>query len=332
LNNFRGIILSAVILAAAAAGAESTHEVRTGDTLWDISRHYYGDSFKWPMIWKDNVFINDPDLIYPKEKLHIPGFPDGGESIRLNNPELFKIEAARDAGTAEASGSAAEQIEKADSINSFRSEKLNSFDSVLDEEPEFSVISTEQGREMVSTGGFITVDAGTEKGLSTGDTLIIYEKRYRLDRGNYVYSCVGYAEIVKAGDSSSKARVYKAFSSVSKGFRASKSGEISVSMPKAYRSVDSDISGEIVYLSENHRFSAEGYTVIVNLGKSLPLKQGDKFEVIRKTEENGVIKTDSIGEGQLLLVNRDYSTMYLVNSSMEIMKGDRIRLNKIAVY
>jgi hypothetical protein len=317
------------MLTAVAAAAENTHEVRKGDTLWDISRQYYGDNWKWPIIWKGNVFINDPDLIYPKEKLYIPGFPEGGESIRMGEGGLFKIEADKNGMTA---NSAVSGMEAADSVNSFTADKLNGFDSVLDDEPEFTVISTEKMREMVSTGDYITLDAGTEKGLNTGDTVVLYEKRSRIEKGRSVYTCVGYAKIEKAGDETSRAKIYRSFSSVSNGFKAAKSEEITVKRPRGFRSIDSDIAGEVVYLAENHRFSAEGYSVIINIGHPLPVKEGDKFLVFRRHEENGVIKTEKIGEGQLLRVNGSYSTMYLVNSSMEIMKGDIVRLSKVAVY
>lgn len=324
-----GIILSALLLTVLPAGAENTHEVKKGDTLWDISQKYYGDNWKWPIIWKGNVFINDPDLIYPREKLFIPGLPDGGESIRMGNGGMFRIEAGRDAA---AEKHPASGIETADSFNSFSHDKLNGFDSALDEEPEFSVISTEQNREMVSTGDFITIDAGTAKGLSAGDTVVLYEQRSRVEKNRAIYSCVGYARVVKAGDETSRAEIYKSFSSISTGYKAAKSEEISVKKPKGFRSVDSDIAGEVVYLAENHRFSAQGYSVIVNIGHPQPVKEGDKFRIFRRLEENGVVKTEPVGEGQLIIVNGRYSTMYLINSGMEIMKGDIVRLSKVAVY
>ncbi|MFC1529052.1 LysM peptidoglycan-binding domain-containing protein, partial [Candidatus Latescibacterota bacterium] len=42
-----------------------TYLIIKGDTLWDISKRFYGDPFGWPGIWDKNKYINDPHWIYP---------------------------------------------------------------------------------------------------------------------------------------------------------------------------------------------------------------------------------------------------------------------------
>jgi len=55
---------------------EVTHEVRAGDTLWALSRRYYGDPFLWPVIFASNrPSIGNPDFITPGERLCIPPRP-----------------------------------------------------------------------------------------------------------------------------------------------------------------------------------------------------------------------------------------------------------------
>ncbi len=64
--------------APAPAPAEASLEqpgrylIRQGDTLWDIANAFYRDPFLWPLIWKSNPSVNDPDLIYPGNTLIIP--------------------------------------------------------------------------------------------------------------------------------------------------------------------------------------------------------------------------------------------------------------------
>jgi hypothetical protein len=58
--------------AEAAVDEPGTYTIREGDTLWDISNAHYRDPFLWPLIWKSNPSIDDPDLIYPGNVLAIP--------------------------------------------------------------------------------------------------------------------------------------------------------------------------------------------------------------------------------------------------------------------
>jgi LysM repeat protein len=53
---------------------QSVVTVEPGDTLWDIATEEYGDGTDWPRIYRANDDqIEDPDLIYPGQRLDVPG-------------------------------------------------------------------------------------------------------------------------------------------------------------------------------------------------------------------------------------------------------------------
>jgi hypothetical protein len=45
--------------------------VKKGDTLWDISKRFYGDPFLWPRLWQQNQYVTNPHYIYPGDRIRL---------------------------------------------------------------------------------------------------------------------------------------------------------------------------------------------------------------------------------------------------------------------
>ena len=54
-----------------AADAPDEYVVKTGDTLWDISKTFLRDPWYWPEIWYVNPQVQNPHLIYPGDVLKL---------------------------------------------------------------------------------------------------------------------------------------------------------------------------------------------------------------------------------------------------------------------
>jgi hypothetical protein len=48
-----------------------THTVKQGDTLWDVTKQYYGDPWQWPKVWSYNPEITNPHWIYPLDQIRL---------------------------------------------------------------------------------------------------------------------------------------------------------------------------------------------------------------------------------------------------------------------
>ena len=51
--------------------APEFYSVKKGDTLWDISNMYLDKPWLWPQLWRTNIHITNPHLIYPGDKLRL---------------------------------------------------------------------------------------------------------------------------------------------------------------------------------------------------------------------------------------------------------------------
>ena len=59
------------IVPTQSANVPGLHQVRRGDTLWDLSNGYFQNPWLWPKVWSLNPQIHNPHWIYPGDQVRL---------------------------------------------------------------------------------------------------------------------------------------------------------------------------------------------------------------------------------------------------------------------
>ncbi len=90
----------------AGSKVSDTYDIVKGDTLWDISKRLFGNSFYWPKIWSFNAGIGNPHVVEPGQKLAFTSgssestpklAPDSGGTTAATAAPVTVVPAARTA-------------------------------------------------------------------------------------------------------------------------------------------------------------------------------------------------------------------------------------------
>lgn len=71
--------------------APEVYVVEKGDTLWGISNMYLDKPWQWPELWRTNIHITNPHLIYPGDELRLVR-NENGETVLEVSRESVKRE------------------------------------------------------------------------------------------------------------------------------------------------------------------------------------------------------------------------------------------------
>jgi hypothetical protein len=315
---------------AMSAFGEDVHVIKKGDTLWDISGKYYKDNFKWPIIWKYNTYINDPDLIFPKDKVTIPLIVNDGEILKLDDEASFKI------GNKEASVQQASMDEnvKESTVQpsvSYKTIKLSDYEIVEKSLPAEKVIATQEGKYFVSDGDVLRISIKSEK-FSVGQEVTFLRYIKELKDGQLL-KIAGYGAVESIEKDNALVRVKKSYESLSKGlFARAKKNEDELKISDNYVDVRTNRTGKVVYLSQSMSISGNGYRLVFDKGLKDGIKAGDIVEVIRAGNDGGYYREIKVGEAMVIYSSDSYSTANILSSKLEISNGDEVRLVKVAAY
>ncbi len=347
----RYVVLSLILLFPTILLADVKYEIKRGDTLWGISKRFYKNPFKWPVIWKYNTYITNPDLIYPKKFVMIPIKIKSKKEAeisaeinlaafeRLSSAEEFSFENAivlrEDQDALKSLGLVSPIIElkkvdeKFESIKrALKLYKDSQFEMVYDEPISAEVVSVAEGKFNAASGDIVYVVS--DKAFGEGEKVIFLEPVKSEDNVT-VYTTVGEGEIIRKNENRYQVKVSKVYDAVRKGLKVVGHIKNDFPMPVDFVKTDLDREGYVIGLQNNMSISGGGYKIVVNIGKNNGIKPGDVFKIYRYVDEGGFRNRVFIGEAAVVFAQDRYANLYVISNTQEIMEGDHVKLDMVAI-
>lgn len=306
------------------------HIVSPGDCLWNLSHYYLGNPYKWPVIWEANKpEIRDPHWIYPGQKFLIPAITD-----IVSSPELFDVPPAI-------------QVSLFDIAQPVVAYELSFRCGYVSREPYRAKahIVDYHDREVpqLSTGFQVYIDAGTNKGISEGQFLLIERETYSIsdpitgrDLGKIIYP-LGILRVIETKADVSRCLIQEIYdNSIELGEAVSLFETPSIPLNTQMKLTDKNITGYIIRILNYFGTIKNTSFVYVNIGSNNDVIVGDVFEILIPSQEvtnpatgaKVIIPERPSGYIQILNVQNESATGYIfgINGLSEIKEGDKIKL------
>ncbi len=319
--------------------------IKRGDTLWGISERFFKDPYKWVKIWEGNLYISNPDLIYPGNEIW---FEDGklvivkpGMKKPVSRPKKTVVTQEPEGWpTVKLSPSVREKpVEKLEAevdtsliLNALARQDLIRAEAI---QGVGHIVGTEDERINFSTRDRVYLKLGVpaEDGdlfdvFRTGETL---EDPLTGDEIGILVSHLGQIRVTSQSGGVYRGTVVKAFEELGRGDRLKPARSIDLKVTPVYP--DGNLQGHILYIRDFVSEAGQHQVVGISLGDREGIQTGTVLSVHRvgKVEEDRVTGEDvnlpeeKIGE-LIVLVPQDNGALALVTqSNISINLGDAVR-------
>jgi len=323
----QGIVLGPVV--KDDAGREGRiHEVRSGDTLWEISDAYLGTPWVWPSVWKSNEEIANPHRIFPGDKL----FVSPNEMRRLSEEEAARMLAGGQAPAALADG-----FEGAVTPKTYRYPEIATAGFITEEQLRGSAAIVDSTVERVWLGDHDSVIIGLGEGeVQVGDQLDIYRTSSVVDDPStgvplgHATLALGWLEVKEVHPETSIAIIHSSRGEIQRGDhllpRVKPGSEIPIGAKP-------DVAGQVVHTWADRIEMGGNDVVYLNRGEEAGIAVGSPLEVFRPIgsgvdeaqQQKRELPDHVVARMLVVSTTADTATAVVTHAASEIQVGDHFR-------
>jgi hypothetical protein len=304
-------------------GLPQPYIVKRGDTLWDIADYFFKDPFKWIKIWEKNLYITNPDLIYPGNKIRFNASrqQQGGLSMVHLEPQIVIKPAERLEGEVDSSLMLTALVRQ----DFIQPGEVNGVGHILDSEDK-------RIHYGVNDRLYLKMNAAAE----VGDVFDVFRNSdpiHDLQSGKLTGMLVehlGQIEITSRAQGVHRGVVIKAFEEMSRGDRLKPARVIDLHMVPNYPG--GQLEGSVLYIRDDAAEAGQHQVIGISLGLKDGLKAGAALTIHRAgrmitdqlTGEEERLPEEKIGEIMVLVPQQTASIALITKSTGPINIGDAV--------
>jgi len=269
-------------------GLSQPYVVKKGDTLWDIADYFFKDPWKWLKIWEHNLYITNPDLIYPGNKIWFDGNQPGQGGLTRIQPRPMII--VRPVERME---------EKADSSMLVTALQRHGFIQPDQIQGEGYVLGSQDDR--LNYGMHDNIYLKLDQPAKAGSLFDVYRSADILrdpGSGNELGVLIKHMGVIRVTSQEGgvfRGVVVKAFEEISSGDRLKPARKTALHIVPNY--AEKPLSGTLIYIQNDAHEAGQHQLVGINLGLKDGVTAGLKMTVFRA----GRLVPDKVTGGEVLL-------------------------------
>ena len=312
-----------------------TYTVRRGDTLWDVTGHFYGNPWEWPRVWSYNPEVTNPHWIYPLDTLRL--LPQGQMQAviptRTGGPRVVTASRNRDPGAVylREEGFLEQEQVRASGV----------------------IVGSPEGHMLLSPFDEVYVRFDEPSAVQIGREYSVFHEFDVAARGNDEHGTLvrifGAVRVTSWDRDRNMARgvITEALDPIERGYRVAPMDRRFDDVP-ARRNMH-DARGSVVAALRPTRYQGDQQVIFLDVGAEQGLESGNRAFIVRRGDEwrdqlnrtpvdmGSTVDSEGnddrypdevVAEARVVLVRRRTAVALVTRATREIAIGDRVEIRQ----
>ncbi len=321
---------------SAEFGPPNVYIVQRGDTLWEISSRFLGNSYYWPRLWSINEQVTNPHWIYPGNQIKFRmGTLTDPPRVDMGYDNSGSVEQLPIVPTETACGPNVRFENK----RPLRSYLATGFLAQRGDVEIYGEVAKARGiQTYLSDGDLLYLKVDDPDAFDCGDVVSVYRRvrkrvKHPTSRGQKygsLYRIVAEAKVVHRHEDYLSAVVRQSWSEITRGDLVGPQMPVTVEIE--VQAPDGELDGTIVERVEDAAdLMGPGETVFIDRGRADGVRVGDSFHVVEQRDpyydinkEDEELPYSVIGRVVVVRVDEYSSTAIVSDADRSLMVGNRL--------